>query len=480
MSAAAWMDAAVKARCQPACLVLDKEFKVLESHGELSHYALDLAPGDCAAETLPVLYGLDPAEAMQMDFISLGNGAVADLELKPSPEGCQVLLLDAQQRHDEVQDTQQQHHEIDMLHRQLQRTSEKLQLALTEAQRANEAKSRFIASMSHEFRTPLTSIMGYADRLLRAHAGSTEAAAVRRASRYLVTLVDNLLEQGRINAAEILIQPQASALRDLADDLRDMFEPLAERRGLELRIRLAEDLPEWVEIDDTRVRQIAVNLLGNACKFTQQGYVEFAMHWSRDRLHFAVSDSGPGISAENMQRVFTAFERVSEDAPGVGLGLAISKQLAERMGGSLSLQSELGKGSCFSLDIQAPACDSPESTTPVEAMDILLAEDDDALAMLYTVVLEDEGHRIHRAASVDEAISLSRRTQPNCVITDLNLGECSGLDLIKRIRQTGFSGRIVTLTGSSSAQDREMALHAGADYFLCKPVDLARLSRLLQ
>ncbi len=477
--ARAWIEQVLWARCRPLCLEMDTGFVVRSLHGDATAYGLELEVGEWACPQLPVLYGLDPTVRLSLDLINLPNGSVVDLSLEPDGDGCRLLLLDARQRHDEVQETQQQHHDVELLRQKLDRSSAQLRAALEEAERANAAKSRFIASMSHEFRTPLTAIQGYADRLLKLHPDSGDAAAVRRATRYLVTLVDNLLEQGRINASEIIVQSLPTQLEQLITDLREMFTPLTERRGLELRIKTAPDLPAWVELDETRLRQIAVNLLGNACKFTEQGFVGLHLSWRDGRLVLAVEDSGPGVSPANVERIFTAFERVDEDAPGVGLGLAISRQLAQRMGGDLKLESTLGEGSCFTLTVLAARCADPALAVPDTALDILLAEDDDALALLFSVVLRERGHCVERARSVPEAIEMAHRIQPRCLITDLNLPGGSGLDLIQSVRQSGFNGRLITLTGSTDARDRERALSAGADYFVSKPIDLSRLAMIV-
>ncbi len=479
MSAAAWINEMVQARCQPLCLEVDEQFHIRRIHGSPERYGLTLAEGDWACTELPVLYGLDCSHDELLEFVNLSGGAVVDLQLKSTPDGAWLLLLDARQRHDELQDTQQEHHEMSILRQRLERSSAQLREALGEAERANAAKSRFIAGMSHEFRTPLTAIQGYAERWLDGSPDSEEARAVQRACRYLVTLVDNLLEQGRINAAETLIQPAPLELAELVSELKDMFTPLTERRNLELRIGDIADLPDWVEVDGTRLRQIAVNLLGNACKFTETGFVAFELAWRHGKLELAVSDSGPGIPEKDLERVFGAFERVTEDAPGAGLGLNISRQLARRMGGDLTLQSTLGEGSCFRLTLKAPHCEAPSSALPEETLDIVLAEDDDALAMLFSLMLEKAGHRVARAENFDRAIALTREVTPQCLITDLNLPGGHGTDLIRRVRQAGFEGRIVTLTGSTSARDREKAMDAGADYFVTKPVELSRLEHVV-
>ncbi len=479
MSAGAWIDEMVKARCHPLGLEVDSQFHIRRIHGDPSVYGLNLAEGDWACSELPVLYGLDCSRDEHLEFVNLSGGAVVDLHLKSSDDGAWLLLLDARQRHEQVQGTQQEHHEMAILRQRLERSSAQLREALNEAERANAAKSRFIAGMSHEFRTPLTAIQGYAERWLDDNPASEEARAVQRACRYLVTLVDNLLEQGRINAAETLIQPAPLELAELISELKDMFSALTERRSLELRVGDIDKLPAWVEVDGTRLRQIAVNLLGNACKFTDKGFVAFALSWADDSLELAVSDSGPGIPEQDLERVFGAFERINEDAPGAGLGLNISRQLARRMGGDLSLESEVGRGSCFRLRLKAPRCEAPTRALPDVSLDIVLAEDDDALAMLFALLLEKAGHRVARAENFDRALALTREVAPQCLITDLNLPGGHGTDLIRRVRQAGFAGRIVTLTGSTAARDREQAMAAGADYFVTKPVELSRLEQVV-
>ncbi len=453
----------------PVALALDREFRLLTQMGDTLAFGFAVEADADVRDELPVLFGFSADEDFVLDNVSLPDGHVVDLIGEAHEQGLYVLLRDARQRYAVVQASQQERNEIELLRQRLSQ-------ALAKAEQANQAKSRFIAGMSHEFRTPLTSIQGYAQRWAQQAQGESaeSAGAVLRASEYLLTLVENLIDQGRLDASEVLIQTQASAPDELARMLQEIFQPLCAQRELDLHLDVASDMPAWLEFDAMRVRQIAVNLLGNACKFTHKGEVRCSLSWAQDRLTLKVRDTGPGIAPNNLQRVFGAFERLDEQAPGAGLGLAISQQLARRMGGDLSVDSELGLGSTFTLDLPAAICSPPEHA-PLAARRIVLAEDDDMIAGLLKLLLADAGHEVMHFANGQDAAAYCEARQPDCLISDMNMPGLSGAELIARVRRTLPKCRIITLSASASASDRERALQAGADLYETKPIVHQRL-----
>jgi len=460
-----WYAARVAARPTPVAIQLDRHFGVVDWHGLPLGFGLRLKPGRDLREQLPALYASEIGAETSLQNVDVGAGRVVDLLLEPVADGLYLLVRDARDRHDALQPVQQERNE--------------LQLLRVQCERANQAKSRFIAGMSHEFRTPLASIQGYSEQLHKSLPEGTpearSAAAIHRASDYLLTLVENLLEKGRLDSGESVLQTLPARPAELLTLLQEMFSPLCQDRELAFDLHAETPLPEWVDVDITRVRQIAVNLVGNAIKFTPRGSVCVGLGWAGGLLTLRVEDSGPGIASELQEKIFTAFERAGNTAPGTGLGLAISRELAQRMGGQLTLESVVGNGSAFTLQIPAPHSQPPKAVSEPEALTILLVDDDPDMAYLLHMLLSEAGHAVSHRKDAISALRAVEKNTFDCVLTDINLPGRSGIELIQDIRQQQPGCRIVTLTGSTRQSDRDSAAASGADYYLCKPVPLDTL-----
>lgn len=462
MSLQDWYASRVTAEPPPIAIALDAHFIVQDWHGLPLVMGLKLKPGIDIRDQLPFLYGLE--EDQTLESVNLTKGRVVDIVLQRQKDaGFYLFLRDAKKRHDAVQEIQQQRNECAMLRKQVEL--------------ASAAKSRFIAGMSHEFRTPLAAIQGYSAKI-REQLGSTceEAAAIQRASDYLLTLVENLIEQGRLDSRDTLLQKQPMELASLLGQLEEMARPLAEQRKLKFRREDAPPLPRWISIDATRVRQIAINLLGNAAKFTNQGGFGLMAAWKNGVLTLQVADTGPGIPTADQERVFAAYERNS-DAPGAGLGLTISRELARRMGGDLTLQSTPGSGSRFTLQVPAPSCNAPAKAAEVAAAGrrIVLVDDDPDMRNLLRQLLEEAGHTVEALGSGDAALDYLGQHPADCLISDLKLPGMDGAALVEAVRKSSPNLHIVMLTGSASVSDRERAIEAGAHTYLVKPVTLDAL-----
>lgn len=461
MSLQDWYAARVTAEPPPVAIALDEHFAVVDWHGLPLVMGLKLKPGIDIREQLPLLYGCD--DSVQWDSINLPRDRVLDVLLdKRSDGGYYLFLRDAKKRHDAVQVIQQQRNECAMLRR--------------EVEEASKAKSRFIAGMSHEFRTPLAAIHGYSAQLHTLASDPAQvdraARAIQRAADYLLTLVENLIEQGRLDSSDILLQPQPVALTDFLDQLEEVAQPLAAPRGLGWQREDGPNLPAWIRVDATRLRQIAINLLGNAAKFTPAGQISMRTQWRTGVLTITVADTGPGIPEADQERIFAPYERNST-APGAGLGLTISRDIARRMGGDLSLESAPGQGSRFSLRIPAPLCEPPPRSASADAgagRQILLVDDDEDMRRLVRLLLEEAGHQVTAVADGAAAMSHLRSAPVHCLISDLQLSGMDGVALAATARAEHPALRIVMLTGSASLADRERALNAGANTYLAKPV----------
>ncbi|MBL8229871.1 MAG: response regulator [Bryobacterales bacterium] len=260
--------------------------------------------------------------------------------------------------------------------RQRQSTERELLAALEAAESANRLKREFLATMSHELRTPLNAIIGYGEMLAedaRQTGGGQMLPVldkVQMASRHLLNLINDVLDMARIEAGKMPIRSESVSARELAGDALAIAEPLAQKRGNRLVLKISEE-PLWMEVDQTRFQQCLLNLLSNACKFTSAGSVELAVVRNGMWMEWSVRDTGIGISAENLGKLFEPFTQVDSAATrrfgGSGLGLAISRRLCELMGGSLTAQSELGKGSTFTIRIpSAVTSGSSDPSVPVD------------------------------------------------------------------------------------------------------------------
>lgn len=481
---------------KPCFLLLDGEFRLLRLEGDAEYYGYgDLALGEDCRETMPVLFGLRADEAIHLPLVETAAGRAADLLLAPAMGQLGMLLTDASRERASRQAAQQQANEVRLLHneqrkllQELRKARDELAIKHRQAEDVSRMKSRFIASLSHELRTPLTGILGHVGLLTDPH-GDVESVAesvrvIESNANHLLSLVDNVLDQASLEMGQLVLHPVPVRLGTLCRDVQAMIGPMAEARGLEFSLHRRGRLPAWVEMDVTRLRQVVINLVGNGIKYTDRGFVSLILNWDRDRLDVDVSDSGPGIPRLARKRIFMPFQREKNagSKQGAGLGLAISAQLVDLMGGRLQLQDRPGGGSVFRFSVPAPRIGAVSSATGVEdggVRRILLVDDSPDIRALYTRLLEKDGFEVESAADEPEAWRRFEDKRPKLVIVDLYLAEWEGSGLVRRLRGRGFTGGIVSWSASSLRKDRQSALDAGADAFLVKPVEPAVLSATL-
>ena len=373
----------------------------------------------------------------------------------------------------------------DLEERVTQRTSE-LAEALREAQQASEAKSTFLAHMSHELRTPLMSILGYtADRMEQESCSDLDV--VHRNATHLLGLINEVLDLAKVESGTLQIQPAPTALRELFEQVLATVAVSANAKGLVLAPCIGPDVPEHAAIDALRVRQVLLNVIGNAVKFTEQGGVVVDVRATGpQRLIVSVIDSGPGIAADLGPHLFEPFVRTQDRSrPGTGLGLAITAQLVRLMGGTITFDSTPGQGSRFDIELPVPpvprapeAVEAPVEGLPLKGRRILLADDArDSLVLLErwvrragadTTAVEDGQQAVDAMASPYDL-----------VLMDMQMPVMDGLDATRRIRASGDRTPILALTANTMAEDQLACLGAGCDGFLSKPVDRARLLRAI-
>ncbi len=366
------------------------------------------------------------------------------------------------------------------------------------AEQASDAKTRFLAMLGHEVRTPMTGVLGMSELLLSSRlepVQRNQVDAIRRAGEHLLRLVNDALDLARIEAGRLELERRDFSLPALLGDVVELMAPVAERRGLQFGDALADDAPRALQGDRTRVAQILMNLLGNAIKFTERGFVSLeTLPLAGGGVRFAVSDSGPGLNEEQQRRLFRRFEqadgaRTAARYGGSGLGLAISQELAAAMGGRITVESTPGKGTRFIVDLPLPPSeDDVRHDTPQQAskrmppgdgsraLQVLLVEDDFTVAEVLTGLLQAQGHAVIHAAHGLAALAETAVQRFDIGLLDLDLPGLDGLALARQLRARGFDRPLVAVTARADADAEPAAQGAGFDGFLRKPLTGAMLA----
>ena len=394
------------------------------------------------------------------------------------------------------------------------RTNEQRQRELARrAEQANRAKSEFLANMSHEIRTPMTAILGYADIVDSGDADDGTRAeavgAIRRAGRHLLTIINDVLDISKIESGHMEVVREPCDLPSAITDAVTGLQAQAAVKGLTLRAELEGTIPSSVATDGHRVRQILINLIGNAVKFTDSGSVSVRVSHRDDTLTIRVEDTGPGIHQSKLEAIFQPFEQADNSSSrrheGTGLGLTISRRLACLLGGDLSATSTVGVGSAFTLNIPAPACEGSEPVACLEGRGasegrsipssgqapnarlrgrVLLAEDGPDNQHLISFILRRAGLEVDVVSNGREAVErFGAGRRYDLFITDMQMPEMDGYAATRLLREDGHTLPILALTAHAMEGDRERCLEAGCDDYEPKPIDrdalLAKIRMLL-
>ena len=359
------------------------------------------------------------------------------------------------------------------------------------------AKSAFLANMSHEIRTPLNGVLGMVDVLRKTPLDARQQEYlehVRQSGSALLTLLNDILDFSRAEAGRIRLEAADFSPRALLEELMLLLTPQAAAKGLRLHLHVDADVPPVLKGDAGRLRQVLLNIIGNAVKFTEQGEVRVGLSCRaddtrrRNRLVFSIRDTGIGMSPEALREVFSRFHQADSSIArrygGAGLGLAIAKELVALMGGRIHIDSTPGRGSHFQVEVSLPTGAAPDTraeAAPVALpqLDILVVDDDRINRLVAGELLSRDGHRVVQVDSGAAALERLARESFDLVLMDVSMPEMDGMDTTRRLRATGNRVLIIGLTAHVLPEQQHACMAAGMDAVIHKPIQADRLNRLL-
>jgi signal transduction histidine kinase len=390
----------------------------------------------------------------------------------------------------------------------------KLKAAKDSAEAANEAKSTFLANMSHEIRTPLSAVLGFSNFMISKQLTDEEREnyrqIIKRNGALLTNVIDDILDLSKVEAGKVEIEPRECEIHEVLNDIETLLTPQAKDKNLYLTIDIHTDVPRYIYTDSLRLRQILLNVVGNAVKFTEKGGVRVIVHIADTNpassdIQFDVVDTGPGISAEGVSKIFQPFTQADPSMKrrfgGTGLGLVLAKKLSMLLGGDLSLtKTSVGVGSVFTILVAADLRSARQKNDQTLKIDramrpivkpkdivstngvnrllgkrILVTEDAPDIRLMISSILNYSGACVENAENGREAIKLMHKKNFDAVLMDLQMPIMDGYEAIKRLREEGYSIPIIALTAHALDDQQEKCRDAGFNAHISKPISVERL-----
>ncbi len=475
---------------RPFYLIVDSQLTVREAEGDGAYFGFGVpTPGRSVADDLLFLQGNDGSTDPYrvLECVETPSNRIADIHVVAMAGDWGLAYFDATEKHQRQQLEQQASNELALLQHRQEQLLSKLRQTQTSLAEANRLQGLFIARMSHEFRTPLSSVLGYADLLTETLSDDLDSlrqlGAIKRGANHLLNLVENLLDQARIEQDEVVLYPSHIDVRSMLGQLTEMFQPIADQKRLTLTGAVSDTLPEKVWVDELRLKQVLINLIGNALKFTSRGQVRIGIDWRDDRLSVEVTDTGPGISEALRQHLFEPFRRGGEGGKGAGLGLSISRTLARLMGGDLQYFYPDPPGTGMRLSIAAPPPTTPGAAPsdklPLRDILVLVVDDDNDLLQLARVLLTRAGAIVITATTGNEAVELLELHDPDILLVDMHLEHEHGERAITRCREGGYANPAILMSASSDIKTLTGIARMTDVAFVSKPLNRDELVALI-
>lgn len=482
------------------CCEVSKVGRIEQMWGDAQAFSLDHIKVGTRVHDLPFLVGMPLNESWELLDLEVSEDLHCNVHYKANLEGMNyVVFVPTENTMERRRADQQRSHELAILEKKNAKLINRLQKSKENIEKESALKSRFIAGMSHEFRTPLTSILGYTQLLSEVPGLSQEShahlIAVERSSNHLLSLVENLLDQAQFESESFELKYKDVYLQGFMEEVSAVIAPLAADKALAFHAQLSPNCQAFAKLDVVRLRQVMINILGNAVKFTADGEVNFILEQMQDKLVFTIRDTGPGIPEKDYERIFSAFGRLdgTSNAPGVGLGLNISARLVGLMKGTIDIDSKVGVGTSFIVSVPYIGADkkfvdqqTQQILLPKKKNEenvkkrLLLTEDNPDISQLLTILLKRSGFDVSVAENGREALHAMSEKEFDVVITDLNMPVMGGQELVQKLRAKGYQNPVIALTASQKKHEFKYMQGLGFTDILNKPIQLQELLMTLE